>query len=118
LIYLLFPVFSLSIFTNDIGVIEYSHPILKIVALNQSFLAFVVIMVGALRGAGDTKGAMYITIARLWLFFTPLSYYLIIIKDFGISGVWIAEIISLALISIIVLKRFMSMKWADISLFE
>jgi putative MATE family efflux protein len=118
LIYLFFPVFALSIFTNDISVIEYSHPILKIVALNQSFLAFVVIMVGALRGAGDTKGAMYITITRLWIFFVPLSYYLIIIKDFGISGVWIAEIISLIIISLIVLKRFMDMKWAEIKFFE
>jgi len=118
LIYLFFPVLSLSIFTTDINVIQYSHPILKIVALNQIFLAFVVIMIGALRGAGDTKGAMFITIFRLWLIFIPLSYYLIIIKNYGVSGVWFAEIASFAFISLVVLRRFLKMKWAEIEFFE
>jgi len=118
MLYLFFPGAALAIFTDDINVIEYAQPILKIVALNQGFLAFVVIMVGALRGAGDTKGAMFITIIRLWLIFVPLSYYLIVVSDFGVSGVWIAEIISFIIISIVVLRRFLKMKWADIEFFE
>lgn len=116
-IYFFFPNFALRIFTSEAEVINYSVPILKIVALNQAFLAFVVIMIGALRGAGDTKGAMYITIIRLWLIFIPLSYYLIVILNYGVAGVWIAEIISFLIISLIVLKRFMKMEWAEIKFF-
>jgi putative MATE family efflux protein len=117
LVYLIFPVFALKIFTTEIGVINYSVPILKIVALNQALLAFVVIMVGALRGAGDTKGAMYITIIRLWLIFIPLSYYLIVVSDYGVAGVWIAEIISFLIVALIVVRRFIKMEWAEIEFF-
>lgn len=117
LIYFFFPLPILKIFSNDLEVINYSLPILKIVALNQAFLAFVVIMIGALRGAGDTKGAMYITIIRLWLIFIPLSYYLIIISDYGVAGVWIAEIISFMIVALIVIRRFMKMEWAKIEFF-
>ena len=118
MLYLFFPGAALAIFTDDIKVIEYAKPILKIVALNQGFLAFVVIMVGALRGTGDTKGAMFITIIRLWLIFVPLSYYLIVVSDYGVSGVWIAEIASFIIISIVVLRRFLKMEWAEIEFFE
>jgi len=117
LVYLIFPVFALKIFTTEVGVINYSVPILKIVALNQALLAFVVIMVGALRGAGDTKGAMYITIIRLWLIFIPLSYYLIVVSDYGVAGVWIAEIISFLIVALIVVRRFIKMEWAEIEFF-
>lgn len=117
LIYFFFPLQILQIFSNDLEVINYSLPILKIVALNQAFLAFVVIMIGALRGAGDTKGAMYITIIRLWVIFIPLSYYLIIISNYGVAGVWIAEIISFMIVALIVIRRFMKMEWANIEFF-
>jgi len=117
LLYFFFPVFALKIFTTEPEVINYSAPVLKIVALNQAFLAFVIIMVGALRGAGDTKGAMYITIIRLWLIFIPLSYYLIVISNYGVAGVWIAEIISFLIIALIVLRRFLKMEWAEIEFF-
>lgn len=117
LIYFFFPLQILQIFSNDLEVINYSLPILKIVALNQAFLAFVVIMIGALRGAGDTKGAMYITIIRLWFIFIPLSYYLIIISNYGVAGVWIAEIISFMIVALIVIRRFMKMEWANIEFF-
>lgn len=118
LLYLIFPVFALKIFSNEAQVINYSVPVLKIVALNQAFLAFVVIMIGALRGAGDTKGAMYITIIRLWLIFVPLSYYLIVRGDYGVAGVWIAEIISFIIVALIVIRRFVKMEWANIEFFD
>lgn len=118
LIYFFFPVYALRIFSSESQVINYSVSVLKIVALNQAFLAFVVIIVGALRGAGDTKGALYITVIRLWLLFIPLSYYFIVVLNYGVAGVWIAEIISLFLVALIAVKRFIKMEWAEISFFE
>lgn len=117
LLYFFFPVFALRIFTNETQVINYSVSILKIVALNQAFLAFVVIMTGALRGAGDTKGALYITIIRLWLLFVPLSYYFIVVSNYGVTGVWMAEITSLFVVALITTRRFLKMKWAEIEFF-
>ena len=118
LIYFFFPVYALKIFTNESQVINYSVSVLKIVALNQAFLAFVVIIVGALRGTGDTKGALYITVIRLWFLFIPLSYYFIVVLNYGVAGVWIAEIISLFLVAMIAIKRFIKMEWAEITFFE
>ncbi|MFW5961613.1 MAG: MATE family efflux transporter [bacterium] len=117
MLYFIFPIFALRIFTTEAAVINYSAPVLKIVALNQALLAYVIIMVGALRGAGDTKGAMYITIIRLWLIFIPISYYLIVVSDYGVAGVWIAEIISFLITALIVTRRFLKMEWAKIKFF-
>lgn len=118
LIYFIFPGFSLSLFTNEIEVINYSIKTLRLVAFNQIFLAFVVIMTGSLRGAGDTKGAMYITVMRLWLVFIPLSYIFVVKNNFGVAGVWMAETTSFLIFSILVYKRFRNMKWAEIKIFD
>jgi len=118
LIYFIFPGFSLSLFTNEAEVIKSSIKTLRLVAFNQIFLAFVVIMTGSLRGAGDTKGAMYITVMRLWLVFIPLSYIFVVKNNFGVAGVWMAETTSFLIFSIIVFKRFINMKWAQIKIFE
>lgn len=118
LIYFIFPGFSLSLFTNEAEVIKSSIKTLRLVAFNQIFLAFVVIMTGSLRGAGDTKGAMYITVMRLWLVFIPLSYIFVVKNNFGVAGVWMAETASFLIFSIIVFKRFINMKWAEIKIFE
>ncbi len=118
LFYFVFPIFVLSVFTTEKEVIDASLFTIRLMALNQPFLAFMIIMTGALRGAGDTKSAMYITIMRLWLLFIPLSYFFILKTDFGVAGVWLAEITSFLVFSFVIYLRFKSMKWASIKLFE
>lgn len=117
LIFILFPAAIIKIFTTEKVVIDASIWTLKVAGLNQAPLAFMIIMAGALRGTGDTKGVMIITAMRLWLIFVPLTYLFTIILNQGVAGVWYAEITSFVVFSIVIFKRFYSMEWSKIKMF-
>lgn len=116
LIFILLPKPILQAFSNDSTVINASTPIMFFIGINQLALNFVIVISGALRGAGDTKNVMYITVLRLWLVFVPLSYLFIIFMDYGVVGVWYAEILSFLIFGTLLLLRFRSKKWIDIKL--
>lgn len=105
----------LSVFTEEPSVISASMFTMVLMAINQPFLNFMIAISGGLRGAGDTKTVMKFTLMRLWVVFVPLSYYFIIPHGLGVSGLWVAEIISFSIFDILVYRRFASKKWTEIS---
>jgi len=117
IIFLLFPEPIIRIFTTETVVIEASLKTLRIAGINQAPLAFMIIMAGALRGTGDTKGVMIITAMRLWLMFVPLTYLFTILLQQGVTGVWYAEISSFVVFSFVIFKRFKAMEWTEIRMF-
>jgi putative MATE family efflux protein len=114
-IFILTPDLSIKAFTTEQSIVLLGMPVIPILAVNQPFLNFMIVMGGALRGAGDTRRLMLYTIARLWILFIPLSYLCIIVFDLGVTGVWYAEITSIVVFSTVIFKRFNSKKWASIS---
>ncbi|MGM0444918.1 MAG: MATE family efflux transporter [Bacillota bacterium] len=117
IIFILFPEPIIRIFTTETEVVEASIKTLRIAGFNQAPLAFMIIMAGALRGTGDTKGVMIITAMRLWLVFVPLTYLFTIYLNQGVTGVWYAEITSFVVFSIVIYKRFYAMEWTEIKMF-
>ena len=87
-----------------------------VLGLNQLPLAFWIVMTGALRGAGDTKGVMLIASLRVWLVFIPLCYLFILSLGLGVIGLWVAELSSFVIFDFIIYHRFRKMKWAKISI--
>lgn len=116
LVFFIFPKQLLLIFTNDQAVINASLTTLKIAGFNQWLLASIIVFGGALRGAGDTKAAMIITILRLWLVQTPLNYLFILVFNMGIIGFWIAETITFVIFVIVYMYRFRGKKWTQIKI--
>lgn len=114
LIFILFPKALIQAFTNEKSIISLGIPVIVWLALNQPGLNFMIVMGGALRGAGDTRRLMIYTILRLWILFVPLSYVFITRLNGGVSGIWYAEIISILFFSLLLFTRFRSKKWADI----
>ncbi len=114
LIFVLAPKTLLSAFTLDEAVLLLGIPVMPFMAINQPGLNFIIVIGGALRGAGDTQRLMILTVIRLWLFFIPLSYFFILTRNDGVVGVWYAEIISILLFASFLFYRFTSKKWADI----
>ncbi len=55
-----------SIFTNDPAVIEVASAFVRIVAFSQPGMAVFFAMTGALRGAGDTRSPLIVTIAGMY----------------------------------------------------
>lgn len=114
LLFIIFPKALLSAFTTEEIILAIGVPIMPFMALNQPGLNFMIAMGGALRGAGDTKRLMILTLARLWLIFVPLAYLFIIILSTGVAGVWYGEIIAIYVFSTLLFLRFRSKKWAEI----
>lgn len=115
-LFFIFKVPILKIFTTEPDVIKASIATMTLMAVNQPLLNFMIAISGGLRGAGDTKLVMYIALLRLWAIFVPVSYLFVNIYSYGVSGIWIAEILSFLIFDYIIFRRFKSGKWADIKL--
>ncbi len=117
LIFILFPISILKIFTTETALIKLATFTMILAGFNQPLLSFMIVMGGALRGTGDTKGVMFITSLRLWVMFVPLTYIFVAFYNLGVASVWYSEIASFLVFSLIIYRRFISMEWARITMF-
>ncbi|CAA6811629.1 MAG: Na+ driven multidrug efflux pump [uncultured Sulfurovum sp.] len=89
------------LFTDDAQTIEEASLYLRIVGLSQIPLAFNFVLSGALRGAGDTKRTLKISLVSLWFvrvipafvltwyFDNILFVYLAMISDTFVKAIWL-----------------------------
>lgn len=112
LIFILFPKEILQLFSKDISVVSAGSSAMLFMGINQIALNFVIVISGALRGAGDTGTVMINTVLRLWLVFVPMSFLFIIVLNKGVVGIWYAEICSFILFAFLLFLRFKSKRWA------
>jgi len=76
----------IGLFTNDAEVIDIGKHYLYIVSPFYVVFASMFVMMGVLRGAGDTITSMVITIITLWIIRIPASYFLSV--EIGSNGIW------------------------------
>lgn len=112
--FFIWPDVFLKIFTRDPEILDSARWCLRIVALSQPFLAATMGFAGALRGAGDTKWVLVITIVGVWGVRLVLAYILVKILDLGLIGAWIAMSLDLTVRGILYFIRFKSGKWKHI----
>ena len=110
-VFIFFPKTLLSAYTNDLSLINISISTIIIAGINQPLLNPMIVLTGALRGAGDTKTVMKIVLMRLWTVFIPLSYVFILTLSQGVKGLWLAEITSFLIFLPIVFIRFRNKEW-------
>lgn len=96
------------IFTRDAQVIALGENALKILAFSQPFAAVYFVVAGALRGAGDTKYAMYASAIGVWAIRLVIGYILADMLNMALVGAWIAVTLDMAVRMVLVLKRFSS----------
>jgi len=94
------------LYTNDAKVIIVTAQLLIMAAIFQLFDGLQVVMISILRGVGDVKHAMIYAFIAYILINIPLGYFLGIILDFGIIGLWIGLIVGLLVASILFYLRF------------
>jgi len=123
LLFVLFPEQLLSIFKSseerveDFAVIiAYGRRILIMVALYSVFDAMNIIFSGALKGAGDTKFAMWAAIIVAWIFFVPPVYLIIEVFEKGVLMAWGWATLYIILIGTVFCWRFRKGKWKKIDL--
>lgn len=74
------------LFTNDNEVVNIGVHYLYIVSPFYILFAFMFVLMGVLRGAGDTIMPMIFTIISLWIVRVPASYFLS--QEIGVNGIW------------------------------
>lgn len=112
--FFIWPDIFIKIFTHDPAILPSARQCLRIVAVSQPFLAAVMGFSGALRGAGDTRRVLIITLVGIWGIRITLAYFLAITLHMGLIGAWLAMTVDLIIRGLLFLKRFSSGKWKTI----
>ncbi|PSQ17585.1 MATE family efflux transporter [Halobacteriales archaeon QS_8_69_26] len=61
----------------------------RIRSVEFAFIGVLQVLLGAYRGAGNTKTAMMFSMVALWIGRVPAVYYLAFVSGMGASGIWI-----------------------------
>ena len=112
----LFPRALLSTFTTDPDVLDAAELPVRTIALFMPFVGLATTMPGALRGAGDTRAMLLISLVALWIIRVPLALGLGIFLGFGLTGMWIGAGVNYLAIATASLIRFASGRWQTIRL--
>lgn len=104
------------LFTTDQDIIPIAAKVLKIAAFAQTAISIEMIMAGALRGAGDTKFPMYLSILGNWLIRIPLFFVVLRILNLGLEAVWCVSVFQWFVIASIALWKFKKGYWKKIEI--
>jgi len=113
LIVIVFRYQLIKLFTNDAEIIELSAAILAIDIFVEAFRAFNHIEQNSLRGAGDVKFPMVISVTSCWLISILFSYILGVVLGLGLFGCWIAFAFDEMFRGVILFFRWRSRKWTE-----
>ncbi|WP_458207118.1 MATE family efflux transporter [Haladaptatus sp. NG-SE-30] len=69
--------------------IEHGSNYLRTMAIMFVFMGVLQVVLGAFRGAGNTKTALAFSMVTLWVARVPATYYLIFVEDWGPTGIWV-----------------------------
>lgn len=106
--------FLASFLTHEEEVIRLSAIVLRIVAFAEPLFALSIVIAGALRGAGDSRGPFYINSTTMWVI--RVLSVIIYTKRFGLIGVWLSMSLELIARGLILLIRYLRGRWLDTSL--
>jgi multidrug resistance protein, MATE family len=86
------------LFSPDPAVIRVGATLLLVAAAFQLFDGLQTVATGALRGAGDTRTAMFANLVAYWIIGLPAGYWLAFRWGWGALGIWIGLCIGLRMI--------------------
>jgi len=116
-----FPGILASIFRPDVAnsIFDAAMPVtvfmIRLAAFYVLAEAVFVVFIGALRGAGDTFWAMFISVALHWVL-VPILFVMLKVLDTGLEAAWQAVVGMFLLFSIFVYLRYRSGRWRTISM--
>jgi MATE family multidrug resistance protein len=95
----------------DGAVAELGARIFLFGAAFQLFDAVGIVCGGALRGAGDTRYPMVVSIALSWLVFLPAIWLFGSVLGWGLEGAWLGATLYLAVLAAFLYERFRRGSW-------
>jgi len=111
---LLFPEFVLGLFVVEPELIELGRLPLQITALFIGIDAAGIILSQALLGAGATSLVMKISISLQWGFFLPAAYLIGPMLGFGLTAIWVFQMLQRLLLALSLAYHWRQRRWATI----
>jgi len=108
----------LGIFTESTDIISMAAQVILLSILLETGRSFNLVLVNALRAAGDAKYTLYVGFLSMVCMSLPLGYLLVFQLDLGLPGIWLAIAADEWLRGIIMWVRWRSRKWEKRSLVE
>ncbi len=86
----------ICLFVPDAGIalVSYAREFVIYAAVSSIFMCWYSVLCGVFNGAGYTKYTFILGILRLWIFRIPLILLFQRVTNWGITGIWIAMILS------------------------
>ena len=110
-IFLIFAEPLTALFITDPAVVYWGTYCVMIAAFEQPTIAMTYVLAGAMRGAGDTRWPMYVTILGVWVFRMPLVYLFVKVLGWNIVSVWILTAGDFLVRSFVLWQRFRTGEW-------
>jgi MATE family multidrug resistance protein len=98
LAFVVIPAYFVRAFTSETAVIAIGVQLLGIASAFQLFDGLQVTTTGALRGLGETRVPMLVSLVGYWISGLPLGWWLCFRGGYGVHGLWIGLAASLALV--------------------
>lgn len=112
----LFAIFGRQIFgffSDDPGIIALGSSILFIELLLQPARTGNLVIISALRAAGDAKFPVMIGVTVMWAVMVPLAYLFGIVLGLGLPGIWCAMLIDEWIRSLLMFFRWKQKRWMN-----
>ncbi|MDF0726974.1 MATE family efflux transporter [Cytobacillus sp. S13-E01] len=100
-----------SIFTDNKEIIKIGGTLILLTIILEPGRAFNLVIINALRAAGDVKVPVYMGILSMWGVSVPIAYILGVHFGLGLVGIWIAFIVDEWLRGVVMLWRWRSRAW-------
>ncbi len=101
----------MGLFTQDTAIIEVGTIYIWAIVLAEPLHCMAITAGGGLRGAGDTKPALYYTVIAQWIVRLPVGYALAFWLDYDIEGLWISLVAFSALQGWLTVRKFALGEW-------
>ena len=109
--FVFWPGFFMSLFIQDINVVEYGSVALRIISCGFLAYGLGMVMIQSFNGAGDTFTPTWINFFCFWMLEIPLAYSLSLTMGFGEYGVFYAILSAETVMTILAVILFMRGKW-------
>jgi MATE family, multidrug efflux pump len=87
---------------------------LAVVGIGQPAQAVIFALGGALRGAGDTRYPLIVSLVNWFLVRLPLAYVFAFVFGLGLTGIWLGVTIDYFVRAALLALRFRSGAWARV----
>ncbi len=111
LLFIAVPSVFIRVFTAEAGVVLMASQCLRVTGFAQPFMATTDILCGSLRGAGDTKTPLLITLGGAWALRVPLTFIFIVLLRLPVYYAWVAMLIEWSVRAMISIRVFRTGRW-------